>query len=438
VVRVSDSVFASLGAAMLAAAVLTSSAPSAAPFPVEAVVVRPIPLPSVSRSAALKRGETLASLLEDLGLSARDAQPWLIAANRHLDSRALPIGLQAEATIDVHGELKTIRLTPDWRATLVLERSTGGILIRREERPVERQLLVVDGVISTSLFDAIQVSGEEDELALQLADLFQWDIDFHREVQLGDTFALLVERVRSDGRTVAYGHVLAATFVNSGRRYSAIRYAPNGGLLGHYDERGRPIQKQFLRAPLRFSRLTSRFSGSRMHPILGKRLPHWGVDYAAPVGTPIMATGAGTVSFVGVRSGAGNTVEIRHPGGFTTAYLHLSRPASAIRPGSRVDQGQVIGYVGTTGLSTGPHLDYRVTRSGRFVNPMLVGHEPASPLPPAELSGYQRWAGAVLPLLERPGLLDAPVRSQLVDMAPANMRGELEGVLPAAAMRASS
>jgi murein DD-endopeptidase MepM/ murein hydrolase activator NlpD len=316
-----------------------------------------------------------------------------------------------------------LRLTPDWRASVVVERDGSLIRARREMRPVERDLVVVDGTVRSSLFDAMSATGESETLALELADLFQWDIDFHREVREGDTFALLVERVRSEGATVAYGPVVAATYTNRGKRYTAVRYAFAGAKDSYYDEHGSPLRKQFLRAPLRFSRLTSRFSLSRMHPILGQRLPHWGVDYAAPVGTPVMATADGVVTFTGWRGGGGNAVEIRHAGGFVTAYLHLSRFAAGIRPGVRVAQGQVVGFVGTTGMSTGPHLDYRITQNGSHLNPLRIGKEPAPPLPKNELPRFAGWAGQVLPLLGSAGPLPAERAATLQAAAPVPLHG---------------
>jgi murein DD-endopeptidase MepM/ murein hydrolase activator NlpD len=400
------------------------SAGALPPFAARPLVkVAPLALPTFVRKVVLGRGETLGQLVGRIGLPPTDVPGWLSAVKQVLDPRTLPVGLLAEAVMDVHGSVTLLRLTPDWRATFVVERGENVLRARREWRPVERDLLVVEGTVHSSLFDAMSATGESETLALELADLFQWDIDFHREVREGDTFALLVERVRSEAKTVAYGPVLAAAYTNRGKRYTAVRYAFAGAKESYYDEHGSPLRKQFLRAPLRFSRLTSRFSLSRMHPILGQRLPHWGVDYGAPIGTPVMATADGVVTFVGWRGGGGNAVEIRHAGGFLTAYLHLSRFASGIRSGVRVTQGQVIGFVGTTGMSTGPHLDYRITQNGRHLNPLGVGKEPAPPLPKGELPRFAGWAGQVLPLLDRPGTLPPASEATLQAAAPVPLHG---------------
>jgi murein DD-endopeptidase MepM/ murein hydrolase activator NlpD len=385
-----------------------------------AVVRRPLralaELPSVRRDV-LGQGETLEKLTGRLGLSSRELSSWVAAAQPLLNVRALPVGLQAEATVGADGTVRSLRLTPDWRADIVLERADGGIRARREERPVDRQVVVVRGSIESSLFGAVGAAGETDDLATALADLFQWDIDFHRDVQPQDSFAVLVERVRASGVTVAYGPIMAATFTNQGKVFAAYRYAV-AGVPGHYDAKGSPTRKLFLRAPLRFTRVTSGFSRSRLHPILGVRTPHWGVDYGAPVGTPVMATATGTVVLAGWKGGGGNTVELRHPGGFTTAYLHLSRFASGIRAGARVEQGQVVGFVGTTGMSTGPHLDYRVTKNGSPLNPATVGREPAPPLPAAELEKFQAWRAQLDPLLGVAGAVTPSTWAAVLKSAP--------------------
>ena len=387
------------------------------------LTVVPLVSPTAVQRGVLASGETLGHLLNRLGIGASELQGWLAAVQRHVDPRNLPIGLLGETVIDVHGVVKTLRLTPDWRAAVVAEKSGDLITARREERPVERELIVVEGTVRSSLFDAVTATGESDTLALEIADLFQWDIDFHREVRSGDAFALLVERVRSDGRTVSYGPVVAASYTNRGKRFTAVRYAFGGAKPSWYDERGNPLRKQFLRAPLKFSRVTSRYSAARMHPILGVTLPHWGVDYGAPVGTPVMVTGDGVVSFKGWHGGGGNAGEVRHPGGYLTTYMHLSRFASGIHEGVRVEQGQVIGYVGATGLATGPHLDYRVTQNGRHLDPAGIGRDPAPPLPKDEIPAFVSWARLVLPFLQTGGPLSPNRLAVLQGAAPALLHG---------------
>ncbi len=418
--RASDRGFLTVAAGMILAALAASAnAPSTTqPLLNPLVTVPRIPHTEIVRRGALRTGETITGLLLRLNVPPAQIASLVSAAGSHLDVRALPVGLLGEAVVDRYGSLRSVRLTPDWRSTLVLEPGHGTVRARREATPVEREMVVVQGSVRSSLFDAVKATGEEEILALQLADLFQWDVDFHREVRAGDWFAFLVEKIRADGKTVAYGPIVAGAYINAGKRLDAVRYAIVGGTAGYYDPSGRPLRKQFLRSPLRFSRVTSRFSMNRLHPVLGRRMPHYGVDYGAPTGTPVMATGDGVVAYTGWRGGGGNTVELRHPGGISTAYLHLSRFASGVHPGVRVAQGQVIGYVGSTGLSTGPHLDYRVTRSGRHVNPMMLGGEPAPPLPSGELPRFEAWRGIVLPMLARPGTLPQAAVEALAAAAP--------------------
>lgn len=388
-------------------------------LPAEPMVVVPFAHPESMRHGVLGRGETLGALLVRLGATGSEAHRWVAAAGRELNLRALPVGLEGQAALNHHGSVQRVHLVQDWQWEVVLERGAAGeIRVERRQRPVERELWVVRGEVRSSLFGAVLGAGETESLAVALADAFQWDIDFHRDVREGDSFAVVVERVRSNGRTVAYGPILAATYTNRGRTYTAVRFAAADTGPGYYDAEGRPVRKLFLRSPLRFSRITSRFSPNRMHPVLGRRMPHVGVDYAAPTGTPIMATAAGTVNFRGWKGGGGNTVEIRHPGGYQTAYLHMSRFARGISVGTRVSQGQVIGFVGATGLATGPHVCYRVLRNGRYVNPLTVGRDPAPPLPDDELPRFAGWAEQVLALLETSGGVAETVVAALRESAP--------------------
>jgi len=420
-VSLAERCLAALAAAVLLLARWSAPAEAARPRPV--LTVRPLGLPVLVRQEVLKSGETLRQLLTRLGVPNQELQSWLAAVQGQLDLRSVPAGLAGESVIDVHGAIVSVRLSPGWRMTVVAERSGERVLARREERTIERELVVVRGSVRSSLFDAVTATGEGESLALELADLFQWDIDFHREVRTGDVFAILIERVRAEGRTVGYGPVVAASYTNRGRTFSAVRFAAATAHPSYYDGYGSPLRKQFLRAPLRFSRITSRYSMARPHPILGTRLPHWGVDYGAPVGTPVMATADGVVASAGENGGGGNMVELRHAGGFATTYMHLSRFATGIRPGAKVEQGQAIGYVGATGLATGPHLDYRVTQNGRHLNPLGLGRDPAPPLASDQLPAFAAWARRVLPFLSSGGSVRAEQVAALADAAPFPLHG---------------
>ncbi|HHQ48459.1 MAG TPA: hypothetical protein ENK19_06195 [Acidobacteria bacterium] len=243
-------------------------------------------------------------------------------------------------------------------------------------------------------------AGGDAELAVRLAQIFQWDIDFFRDLRKGDRFVVVADRRTVDGRPYGWGELYAARFVNGGRTLTAIAFPDENGRIGYYDLEGRPLRKEFLRAPLKFSRITSRFSLHRYHPILHRRMPHYGVDYGAPVGTPVHVTADGVVRFVGRKGGAGKMISVRHTNGYETNYLHLSRYGRGIHRGVRVRQGQVIGYVGQTGMATGPHLDYRVRHNGRWINPLRIASPPARPLAKKRLARFLSYAITVQALLD--------------------------------------
>ena len=217
-----------------------------------------------------------------------------------------------------------------------------------------------------------------------MADVLQWDLDFNRDLQPGDRFEVLYEEVYLDGEPYGLGDVLALTYQAGRRRLEAYRYGEDA----YYDADGQPLRKMFLRSPLPYSRVTSRFSHRRFHPVLKVYRPHWGVDFGAPAGTPVRVTAGGVVVSAGWDRGGGKTVKVRHPSNYVTAYLHLSRFAKGIRGGARVAQGEVVGYVGSTGLATAAHLDYRVQRNGRWIDPLTLAGVAAPAIPKAESARF--------------------------------------------------
>ncbi len=257
----------------------------------------------------------------------------------------------------------------------------------------------VEGVISTSLFSAMIEAHEEERLALDLAEIFMWDIDFYTDLQPGDSFRIIVEKKYLDGKLAKYGAILAASFTNQQRTLTAFRFQSRPGVPEYFSADGRALKRSFLKSPLKFARVTSRFSGARMHPVLRIVRPHLGVDYAAPVGTPVVSVGAGTVASAGSTPEAGKMVRVRHAGGYETLYLHLMQ--IQVRVGDHVDQNQVIGQVGSTGLSTGPHLDFRVIQHGKYINPAKVIFPPSPPVPESE---FARFTAVRDPFLERLGI----------------------------------
>ena len=242
-----------------------------------------------------------------------------------------------------------------------------------------------------SLMAAMTAGGGHDLVAMSMAEVFAGEIDFNSELRLGDSFAVLYERFMREGVHVTYGDVLATTFSNDGRELHAFRYDVPGEAPAYFDADGRSMKREFLRSPLSFEpRITSRFSYRRLHPVLGTRRAHLGVDYGAPTGARVIAVANGTVVSAARSGGSGNMVRLRHKNGYETYYLHLSRFAKGMRPGQPVMQGQVIGFVGSTGLATGPHLDYRLRKNGTFVNPLIEHRNlpPGDPVPPEQLSDF--------------------------------------------------
>jgi murein DD-endopeptidase MepM/ murein hydrolase activator NlpD len=240
-------------------------------------------------------------------------------------------------------------------------------------------------------------------VATQLADIFGGDIDFHRDLRKGDRFAVIYESVNHLGRAVRSGRILAAEFVNNGKTYRAAWFADDAGgenTGGYYTAEGKNIRKTFLRSPLEFSRITSGFTSARFHPVLQKWRAHRGVDYGAPVGTRVKATGNGVVEFVGVQGGYGKVVILRHQGRYTTLYGHLSGFASGLRKGSRISQGDVIAFVGATGLASGPHLHYEFRVGDVHQNPLAIALPSAPPLMPQQLAQFQAQTGTHLARLD--------------------------------------
>ena len=261
-----------------------------------------------------------------------------------------------------------------------------------ERIPKQTTVVTIEGDINretNSLTAAIDKAGERIELALGMADVFSGEIDFNSDLQPGDRFRVLVERQTREGKLSGYGAILAAEFVNDGRKLKAIRFTPEGGSPAYYDENGRSLKRFFLKSPLKFEpRITSRFSSSRKHPILGYARAHNGVDYYAPAGAPVGSVAPGVVTMAGWTNGGGRTVKVRHPNGYETEYLHLS--AIAVRAGARIGQGELVGRVGMTGLATGVHLHYGLKKNGRYVNPVIEHRNmpPGDPVPAAYLNVF--------------------------------------------------
>ena len=300
------------------------------------------------------------------------------------------------------GELVGLERKLSDSETLKITRDENGFVSDVLENPLEIRTRTAHATINSSLFQAAADAGLDDRLAIELAEIFQFDIDFVLDIQEGDRFTVVYEEVFQDDVRLRSGNILAAKFVNEGREYRAVRYIDDKGHGEYFTPDGRSLRKAFIRAPVQFSRISSRFNPSRRHPVLNTIRAHRGVDYAAPTGTPVRAAGEGRVRFVGRQGGFGNVIELEHGSGVVTVYGHLSRFASGLRRGQRIELGKVIGYVGSTGLATGPHLHYEYRVRGVHKNPQTVPLPDALPIPATQRDQFLATTADLVNLLDLP------------------------------------
>ena len=345
----------------------------------------PLPAPVISNRFVTQervlRGDTVAALLERLGVRDPKALDFLRAdvTGRTLFRQLVPARmLQAETGSD--GELLALRYFLSAASLLEVTRGPDGLAARHRAVSEPPRILYRTATVRSSLFAATDAAGIPDAIAMQVARIFATDIDFHTDLRKGDRFSVVYEMVYDSGELVAPGRILAAEFVNGGRAYHAVLFRDDEGGEAYYSFDGSNRAKAFLRSPVEFSRVSSGFGG-RFHPIFRNWRAHTGVDFAAPQGARVIASADGQVVAAGPRNGYGNAVEIRHGGGITTLYAHLSGFAKGIRTASRVRQGEPIGYVGATGYATGPHLHYEFKVSGIHQDPMRVALPKAEPVP---------------------------------------------------------
>ncbi len=300
------------------------------------------------------------------------------------------------------GELVGLERKLSDSETLKVTRDEHGFSSDVLENPLEIHTRTATATIQNSLFQAANEAGLTDRVAFDLAEIFQYDIDFVLDIQQGDRFTVVYEEVFQDGEPLRIGNILAAKFVNAGREYRAVRYVDSEGRGQYYSPDGKSLRKAFMRAPVQFSRVSSRFNLSRRHPVLNRIRAHKGVDYAAPTGTPVRAAGEGRVRFVGQKGGYGNVIEIEHGSGVVTVYGHLSRFASKLHRGQRVDLAQVIGYVGQSGLATGPHLHYEYRVRGAHKNPQTVILPDAEPIAASERDRFMAATADLVNFIDLP------------------------------------
>ena len=343
----------------------------------------------------IKRGDTLDELFRKHQLDIGE----LIAISRLEAARAqfrkIKPGDVFEITHD-DGDLIRVYSELNLTSALQIDRDTSGFSASIVDRPIEKRKRLAYGVIETSLYESAAAAGLSDKVIMNIAGIFAWDVDFILDIRGGDNFYVQFEEIWQDGKFVTDGEVVAAEFNNNGRTYRAVRFIDDSGRTDYFTPDGRSVRKAFLRSPVDF-RVSSPFNPKRRHPVLKTVRPHRGVDYAAPRGTPIKAAGDGKVIFRGVKSGYGNAVILQHGGNITTLYAHMSRFASKARKGTRVRQGQTIGYVGATGLVTGAHLHYEYRLNGVHRNPRTVKLPQADPIAPEY---RERFLAAAEPILQ--------------------------------------
>jgi murein DD-endopeptidase MepM/ murein hydrolase activator NlpD len=350
----------------------------------------------------VKSGDTIGVLFARHGLADTDWRQIMRLGGDTGSLAQIRAGSALQVRQDKAGQLLELRHQIDEIRSLHVTRQAGVFRARTVAASIERRPTYRVGVINEntgSLFLAGQEAGMSDRVIMQLFDVFRWDIDFAQDIQPGDRFSVVYEEVYRDGEKLRDGEILAAEFVNRGKPLRAIAYADDNGRIDYYTPKGDPMHKAFIRTPVAFSRISSRF-GFRRHPVLNRMRAHKGVDYAAPTGTPVKATGDGRIIHRGRRGGYGNTVMIQHANGIVTLYGHLSKFAKNQSVGSRVKQGQLIGYVGSTGLATGPHLHYEFHVNGVHQNPLSVKLPNAEPLNPRRLADFRVKAAPLVAQLD--------------------------------------
>lgn len=325
-------------------------------------------------------GDSLALIFSRLGLSPQQLHRLTHSSEEAEQLTSIKPGESLHIRLDQQNNLQELIYQPNPVETLHFTPNEDGFAARTETKELEPRVGRLAGTIVSSFYLSAQKAGLSDALIMDLATIFGWDIDFALEIRKGDTFAVVFEEDFVEGERYGNGRILAAEFSNQGRIYRAVRYEKDDEDYDYYSPDGRSMRKAFLRAPVDFRRISSRFSKQRFHPVLGKKRPHRGVDYAAAIGTPIKAAGDGKVIFRGTKGGYGRAVILKHGSEYTTLYGHMSRYRSSVKSGTKVRQGEIIGYVGKSGLATGPHLHYEFRINGVHKNPLTVKLPASKPI----------------------------------------------------------
>ena len=351
-------------------------------------------------SITVKSGDTLASIFAKQGIPATTTHKIARLNDQTKTLRYIKPGQKIQLLMDDERNLRQMKYIPDITSTLHIQRgedhsfSSQVINYQLDAYPVYRE-----GRIENSLFEAAANADIPEDVIMDLVAIFGWDIDFSLDIRSGDRFGIVYEELYKDDVKIRNGRILSAEFINNGKTYRAVYYTDPKGDSDYFTPDGKSMRKAFLRSPVEFSRISSRFSNKRWHPVLSKWRSHKGVDYAARRGTPVRASGDGKIVFAGTKGGYGRLIVIRHGGRYTTAYGHLHRYANGVRSGKKVKQGQIIGYVGSSGLATGPHLHYEFRVNGVHRNPLTVRLPEAEPVHPTYLSHFEENTQVYLSML---------------------------------------
>jgi murein DD-endopeptidase MepM/ murein hydrolase activator NlpD len=341
----------------------------------------------------IRRGMTLSDILAEYGIPPAEIHNLRREVKPVYDLARIKAGQEIRVYTTQPGELVSLEYDIDDKEYLHVQKKTEAYTAEIKNIPYEIKVNTIWGSIEDYLITAVNEKGEEVQLALDLADIFAWDIDFYADLRKGDSFKVIFEKKFLNGKFYGYRNILASEFTSQGKTFYAFRYTyPDTKEVDYFDLEGGSLRKSFRKSPIKFTKITSRFSYNRLHPIRKVYRPHLGVDYAAAIGTPVQATADGTVISFGIQGASGRMVRLRHKNRYETMYLHLRDIVKWIRKGAKVKEGQVIGHVGSSGESTGPHLDYRIKKDGRFINPLTFKPEPAKPLREEFLEDFKRMA----------------------------------------------
>jgi murein DD-endopeptidase MepM/ murein hydrolase activator NlpD len=384
------------------------------------VVETPAPPAEVEQTYPhiLPSNASFSSVLKDLGVSPRTIADIVSGAKPVINLSKVRAGIKFRLMhlTDPTSDLVGLELQVSPIERVKIEKLGGKWAAERRLDKVLTRIVTFNGEVQSNLWASAETARMDPNLIIQLAEIFAWELDFAREVRLGDRWRLSVEEKVVRGKSVGWGSILAAEYSNGGKNFTAVLFQVSPDQSGYFSADGTSLRRAFLKSPLRYARISSRFQRQRFHPVMKINRPHLGVDYAAAVGTPVRAVGRGVVTMATWHNGGGKTVKIRHNSSYQTAYLHLSRFENGIRGGKTVQQGQVIGYVGSTGLATGPHLHFEFVHNGRVVDPLKQKFPPEEPIPADRIAEFNAHAANVL------GTLPIWDSKSVADAGPAKLR----------------